>query len=71
MSDQVYRPAKECFKETDTPRAAHLLFQDFQDERTDIGKLPFYMFLQETYPTLRGIDSSNNCLGYKLQYISK
>lgn len=68
---QKYRPVAECFSRSDKIRAQHLLYEDFQQERTDIEKLVFYLWLQEnSMQATRGTDE-NGYLGFALQYIIK
>lgn len=66
----MYRPALECFEEADECRASHLLFEDFQQERTDIPKFVFYLFLLNEYSHLFGIAPDGNS-GYKIKFIHK
>ena len=67
-----YRPIKECFELNEDIRANHLLFEDFQAERTDIKKLIFYIFLQENeLGAVKGIDPSTGDIGYGLKYVPK
>ena len=67
----AYRRATDCFRESDKVRAAHLLYEDFRQERTDIPKLIFYIFMQENYMGLIGEDPDNRCTGYALEFIPK
>ncbi len=47
LSITKYRPINDCFKLSDKIRAQHLLFEDFKQERGDIQKFIFYLWLGE------------------------
>lgn len=65
-----YRPIKDCFKLDKNIRAQHLLFEDFKEERTDIAKFHFYLWLQDNeFKAPYGKDEKGN-FGYGLKYIS-
>lgn len=64
-----FRPVNDCFEKSDTIRAQHLLYEDFKQERTDINKFIFYLWLQDNpLEAKRGKDEKGN-LGYGLKYI--
>ena len=64
-----YRPVNECFKVSDEIRANHVLFEDFKQERRDVIKFTFYMWLQENQlKAKRGKDKNGN-FGYGLEYV--
>lgn len=66
-----FRPARECFKLSDKIRASHELFNDFQQERTDIQKFIFYLWLQDNeLGAKRGKDENGN-LGYGLEFVKQ
>ena len=65
-----YRPAKECFEEAKEGRAMHLLFEDFQQERTDIQKFFLYLFFQNEYSHLY-VKCEDGNMGYKIRFINK
>lgn len=66
-----YRPARECFKVVEGIRASHLLYKDFMQERTDMGKLPFYIWLQENELKAKRGQDENGWFGYGLEYVPK
>jgi hypothetical protein len=64
-----YRQARQCFELSDKITACHKLFEDFQQERTDIQKMIFYIWLdQNELKANRGKDSNGN-FGYGLKFI--
>lgn len=66
-----YRRINDCFKKSDTIRAQHVLFDDFKQERTDVMKFTFYLWLgKNELQTNRGKDENGN-LGFGLEYIPK
>lgn len=65
-----YRPAKECFEEAEEYRSMHLLFEDFQQERTDIQKFFVYLFFQNEYSHLYG-KAKDGDMGYKIKFIKQ
>ena len=68
-SDGKYRPVNECFKTTNKVRASHLLYEDFLEERTDVSKFIFYLWLfQNDLGAIRGKDKDGNA-GYALEFI--
>lgn len=67
----TYRPASQCFEISDTIRAAHHLYEDFTQERKDINKFTFYLWLnQNQLNAKRGKDENGN-FGYGLKYVEK
>lgn len=72
MNKRKYRVLTECFTLSDTIRASHLLFKDLQEERTDIQKIVFYLFLQTNeLGAVRGNDPNTGDIGYGLRYIPR
>ena len=65
MSD--YREGLDMWEESDTVRCSHLLYEDLKQERTDIPKFHFYLFLIDNYRHLYGKSKAGN-MGYKLKY---
>lgn len=66
-----YRPASECFRKSDVIRANHLLFEDFKQERNDISKFIFYLWLNSNELGAKfGKDEKGN-LGYGLEFVHK
>jgi hypothetical protein len=63
-----YRKGLDLWEESETVRCSHLLFEDLQQERTDITKFIFYIFLLQNYRHLRGKSKEGN-LGYRLKYV--
>ncbi len=64
-----YRPVKECFKKSDKVRAQHLLFNDFKQERTDIKKFFFYVWLNENELKATFGKDEKGDVGYGLEYV--
>lgn len=71
-----FRPVDQCFEKSDTIRAQHELWEDFLQERTDLGKgnqtykFAFYVFLNENkIGATYGKDEKGN-IGYGLRFIS-
>ena len=73
-----FRKFKDCFKESDTVRPAHLLCEDFKKERTDWEgiagfKMMVYILLSDPekgFPHLRGKAESGD-FGYKLEFVKQ
>lgn len=71
-----FRPVLKCFEKCDIIRAQHHLWEDFQQERTDIKKngiykVAFYLFLKKNeLKADYGKDKEGN-IGYGLHFISK
>ena len=64
-----YRPINNCFKTSDKIRAQHELFEDFKQERQDVQKFIFYLWLQENKLKAKyGKDEKGN-IGYGLEYV--
>lgn len=71
MPKEKYRRAVDCFRLSDKIRAKHLLYKDFQDERTDINKFVFYLFLQQNELQAKYGKDENGDIGYGLAYVPK
>lgn len=65
----MYRPIKECFIKSEEIRASHLLYTDFLQERSDISKFIFYLWLNENELGVKHGKDFNGNLGYGLKYI--
>ncbi len=71
-----FRPVNQCFEKSDTIRANHLLWKDFQKERTDIVgmgvyKFVFYGWLMDNELKAKHGKDENGNLGYGLRFIEK
>ena len=69
-----FRPINDCFERSETIRAQHLLWEDFQKERTDIQgdryyKMVFYIALSENHWGAKRGKSDDGSFGYGLRYI--
>jgi hypothetical protein len=62
-----FRKGLDMWEVSDEVRCSHLLYEDLKQERTDIRKFHFYIFLLENYSHLRGKSEAGN-LGYKLKW---
>jgi len=69
MKITKYRPVNDCFKTSEKIKAQHELFEDFKQERKDVAKLHFYLWLQiNELKADYGKDDNGN-IGYGLEYI--
>ena len=66
-----FRPVNDCFKKSENIRAQHNLFKDFKQERTDILKFYFYIWLQKNELKADYGKDENGDIGYGLEYIPK
>ena len=65
-----HRPVKECFCLSEEITPMHILYNDFLQERNDISKFWFYVWLEKNeLKASRGKAKDGN-LGYGLMYIS-
>jgi hypothetical protein len=67
--EQIYRKINDCFKRSDTIRPDHLLYKDFLQERTDISKFIFYIWVQKNELKARRGKADSGDLGHGLEYI--
>jgi hypothetical protein len=64
-----YRKINDCFKISETIRAKHLLYEDFKQERIDITKFIFYLWLQENQLKAKIGKDENGYLGHGLEFV--
>lgn len=65
----AYRKVNDCFKISKKIRAQHELFNDFLNERKDIQKFIFYLWLQENELKAKYGKDENGNIGYGLEYV--
>lgn len=65
----MYRPVNDCFELCDEIRANHLLFADFQNERKDITKFIFYLWILRNEKGAKKGKDENECMGLGLRFI--
>jgi hypothetical protein len=66
-----FRPVHECFEISDEIRAQHNLYEDFKQERTDIKKFIFYLWLHENPLNAKYGKDNSGSFGYGLKFIPK
>ncbi len=65
----TYRNVNDCFKLSDKIKAQHELYEDFKNERTDIQKFVFYLWLQKNELKAKYGKDHNGNLGYGLEFV--
>lgn len=72
----MFRPAIECFKESEEVTPQEKLWYDLLKERTDLDvtrlnyQVAFYEILEDEYPHLRGT-AENGEIGYRLTFVEQ
>lgn len=64
-----YRSVGTCFVKSDIIRAQHLLYDDFLNERKDIVKFIFYIWLNENELQAKFGKDENGDFGWGLEFI--
>lgn len=65
-----FRPLEDCFEESETVTAQHILFKDYATEIPMCPKIFFYLVMEKVYGPAREIDAQGN-LGFKLHFKQK
>lgn len=65
-----FRPLEECFEESETVTAQHILFKDYQREAPACPKIFFYIVMEKVYGPARYKDERGD-LGFKLRFVPK
>lgn len=66
-----YRPINQCFKKSNKIRAQHLLYDDFKQERKDISKFIFYLWLNDNELKAKRGNDEEGAFGWGLEYVAK
>lgn len=66
-----FRPVIECFELCDKIRPSHLLYNDFLQERKDVPKMHFYIWLEKNELKAKRGKADDGNLGFGIKYKSK